>query len=95
MPMTMTQNNDAVAGGHDALFGEKRMFDAHFSDIEEVRDVMGFRKLAAGISMDARLCICNMAIEAGAKNGIFPVDEVTEAYLEGRSRRPWKAPRAP
>lgn len=41
------------------------------------------------LSMDDRLCICNMAIEAGAKNGIFPVDEVTEAYLEGRSRRPW------
>ena len=40
--------NDAVAGGHDALFGEQGVFDAHFSDIEEVRDVMGFRKLAAG-----------------------------------------------
>ena len=41
------------------------------------------------LSMDDRLCICNMAIEAGAKNGIFPVDEVTIAYLTGRSRRPW------
>ncbi len=39
------------------------------------------------LSMDDRLCICNMAIEAGAKNGIFPVDEVTMAYLEGRSER--------
>ena len=39
------------------------------------------------LSMDDRLCICNMAIEAGAKNGIFPVDEVTLAYLEGRSER--------
>ncbi len=38
--------------------------------------------------MDDRLCICNMAIEAGAKNGIFPVDEVTKAYLAGRSQRP-------
>ena len=38
--------------------------------------------------MDDRLCICNMAIEAGAKNGIFPVDEVTKAYLKGRSQRP-------
>ena len=39
------------------------------------------------LSMDDRLCICNMAIEAGAKNGIFPVDDVTMAYLEGRSER--------
>ena len=39
------------------------------------------------LSMDDRLCICNMAIEAGAKNGIFPVDEVTMAYLDGRSER--------
>lgn len=39
------------------------------------------------LSMDDRLCICNMAIEAGAKNGIFPVDEVTMKYLEGRSER--------
>ena len=40
------------------------------------------------LSMDDRLCICNMAIEAGAKNGIFPVDHVTIQYLEGRSERP-------
>lgn len=43
----------------------------------------------ATLSMNDRLCICNMAIEAGAKNGIFPVDEVTIAYLTGRSRREW------
>ena len=42
----------------------------------------------ASLSMDDRLCICNMAIEAGAKNGIFTVDDVTRAYLEGRSERP-------
>ena len=41
------------------------------------------------LSMDDRLCICNMAIEAGGKNGIFPVDETTIKYLTGRSRRPW------
>ena len=39
------------------------------------------------LSMDDRLCICNMAIEAGAKNGIFPVDDVTKAYMEGRCER--------
>ena len=41
----------------------------------------------ASLSMDDRLCICNMAIEAGAKNGIFPVDGVTLTYLKGRSER--------
>ena len=41
------------------------------------------------LTMEDRLCICNMAIEAGAKNGIFSVDEITEAYLKGRSQRPW------
>ena len=36
------------------------------------------------LSIDDRLCIANMAIEAGAKNGIFPVDDVTRAYCNGR-----------
>jgi 3-isopropylmalate/(R)-2-methylmalate dehydratase large subunit len=39
------------------------------------------------LSMSDRLCIANMAIEAGAKNGIFPVDEVTLEYLKGRTDR--------
>ena len=42
----------------------------------------------ANLTMDDRLCICNMAIEAGAKNGIFPVDDVTRRYMEGRCERP-------
>mgnify|MGYP000304400480 CR=1 FL=1 len=42
---------------------------------------------AHALSMDDRFTICNMAIEAGAKNGIFPVDDVTKAYLKGRSQR--------
>ena len=41
----------------------------------------------ATLSMDDRLCICNMAIEAGAKNGIFPVDETTIEYMTGRTER--------
>ena len=36
----------------------------------------------SSLSMDDRFTIANMAIEAGAKNGIFPVDEKTEAYVE-------------
>ena len=36
------------------------------------------------LSMDDRLCIANMAIEAGAKNGIFPVDDITREYIKDR-----------
>ncbi len=43
----------------------------------------------ANLSMDDRFTICNMAIEAGAKNGIFPVDEQTIAYLEKHASKPY------
>ena len=36
------------------------------------------------LSIDDRLCIANMAIEAGAKNGIFPVDDITREYIKDR-----------
>ena len=39
------------------------------------------------LSMDDRLCMANMAIEAGAKNGIFEVDEITMDYINGRVNR--------
>ena len=42
----------------------------------------------AELSMDDRFTIANMAIEAGAKNGIFPVDEKTMEYVSGRFTRP-------
>ena len=45
----------------------------------------------AQLTMDDRFTIANMAIEAGAKNGIFPVDDATRAYLSGRVDRPWEA----
>ena len=45
----------------------------------------------ASLEMDDRFAICNMAIEAGAKNGIFPVDDKTIAYLKGRVNREWQA----
>lgn len=41
------------------------------------------------LSMDDRLTIANMAIEAGGKNGIFPVDEVTLAYIKNRVKKPY------
>ena len=42
------------------------------------------------LSMDDRFTIANMAIEGGGKNGIFPVDEVCEAYLKEHSKRPYQ-----
>ena len=44
----------------------------------------------AGLNMDERLSLCNMAIEAGAKNGIIAPDAVTLEYVQGRALRPFK-----
>ena len=41
------------------------------------------------LSMDDRFTIANMAIEAGGKNGIFPVDDLTRAYMKEHSKRPF------
>ncbi len=41
----------------------------------------------ASLSMDDRFTICNMAIEAGGKNGIFPVDDVAMEYIKEHSTR--------
>lgn len=45
----------------------------------------------AELSMDDRLTIANMAIEAGGKNGIFPVDDKTIAYMKEHSKKSWTA----
>jgi len=42
------------------------------------------------LSMDDRFTMANMAIEAGGKNGIFPVDDKTEEYLKEHAKREWK-----
>ena len=42
------------------------------------------------LNIDDRFTIANMAIEAGGKNGIFPVDEITLEYVKGRFKRPVK-----
>ena len=42
------------------------------------------------LTMDDRFTICNMAIEAGGKHGIFPVDELTEEYMKEHSKRDYK-----
>ena len=51
-------------------------------------EVMEFAgEVVAGLPMEERLTMANMAIEAGAKAGIFPCDAVTEEYLRGRAQR--------
>jgi 3-isopropylmalate/(R)-2-methylmalate dehydratase large subunit len=51
--------------------------------------VLEFRGSAIrGLSMDERMTVCNMSIEAGARAGMIAPDEVTFAYLKGRPRAP-------
>jgi 3-isopropylmalate/(R)-2-methylmalate dehydratase large subunit len=46
---------------------------------------------AADLTMDERLAVANMAVEAGSETGLFPADDVTAEYLETRTERPWRA----
>lgn len=64
-----------------SLIGQIGVDGALYQSLEFTGEGVG------SLSMDDRLCICNMAIEAGAKNGIFPVDDVTREYLAERSIR--------
>jgi len=43
----------------------------------------------ANLTMDDRFTVANMAIEAGAKNGIFPVDALAETYIKEHSKKPY------
>ena len=67
------------------LIGEIGVDGALYQSLEFTGDGV------ASISMDGRLTIANMAIEAGAKNGIFPVDDICRAYLAERVARPYTA----
>ena len=67
------------------LIGEIGVDGALYQSLEFIGD--GVKE----IPMDGRLTIANMAIEAGAKNGIFPVDDVCREYLKGRVTREWTA----
>lgn len=75
-------------GGKDVILhiiGKIGVDGALYRSMEFVGEGVG------SLSIDDRLCIANMAIEAGAKNGIFQVDEITRAYLKDRVRRPYTA----
>lgn len=70
------------------LIGKIGVSGALYKSLEFVGD--GVKEL----DIDDRFTICNMAIEAGAKNGIFAADEITYDYLKGRTGRKGTAYRA-
>lgn len=73
-------------GGKDlilTLIGMIGVDGARYQSLEFCGDAV------AGIPISDRFTICNMAIEAGAKNGIFPVDGRTIEYITGRINRPY------
>lgn len=49
---------------------------------------------AEALSIDERLAVANMAVEAGAETGLFPADSVVDEYLHGRTERSWQAERS-
>lgn len=81
---TLTGKLPSNCSGKDVILhiiGQIGVDGALYKSMEFVGDGV------ATLSMDDRLCICNMAIEAGAKNGIFPVDDVTIEYMKDRTER--------
>jgi len=84
--VNLTGQFPGYVGGKDlvlSLIGMIGVDGARYKSIEFTGEAI------PGISIDDRFTICNMAIEAGAKNAIFPVDEVTLEYLAGRVARPF------
>ncbi len=63
------------------LIGEIGVDGALYQSLEFVGEGLKY------LSMDSRMSICNMAIEAGAKNGIIAVDDITRAYVKDRFQR--------
>jgi 3-isopropylmalate/(R)-2-methylmalate dehydratase large subunit len=49
---------------------------------------------AEALSVDERLAVANMAVEAGSETGFFPADSTVAEYLAGRTNRPWSAERS-
>jgi len=74
-------------GGKDfilATIGKIGVSGALYRSMEFVGDAI------TELPMDDRLTMCNMAIEAGAKNGVVAFDKVTQEYETGRAERKWK-----
>ena len=85
--VNLTGHFPQYVGGKDlilSLIGMIGVDGARYKSIEFTGEAI------PSISIDDRFAICNMAIEAGAKNAIFPVDQVTMDYLKGRVSRPFE-----
>ena len=85
--------------------GEKRQFvtgkDLILAVIDEIGVGGGTNAVlefvgagAEALSIDERLAVANMAVESGAETGLFPADETTAAYLDGRGAGSWAAERS-
>ncbi|MCL2600468.1 MAG: 3-isopropylmalate dehydratase large subunit [Treponema sp.] len=84
--INLTGRLKPMVGGKDVilhLIGKIGVDGALYQSLEYAGDGV------SSLTMDDRLCIANMSIEAGAKNGIFPVDRETRAYMEDRVVRPY------
>lgn len=84
--VTVTGKPKKYISGKDVilhLIGEIGVDGALYQSLEFTGDGI------ANLTMDDRFTIANMAIEAGAKNGIFPVDALAEEYMEAHSKRPY------
>ncbi|MEG1835982.1 MAG: 3-isopropylmalate dehydratase large subunit [Oscillospiraceae bacterium] len=82
--IVITGNFQKYVSGKDVilhLIGKIGVDGARYRSLEFFGD--GLKNL----TMDDRFCIANMAIECGAKNGIFPVDEKTIEYMNGKTDR--------
>lgn len=74
-------------GGKDLILraiGDIGVDGARYMSMEFTGEVI------ENLSIDNRFSMANMAIEAGGKNGIIEADEITEAYVRGRAKRPYK-----
>ncbi|MDD2211475.1 MAG: 3-isopropylmalate dehydratase large subunit [Eubacteriales bacterium] len=67
-----------------AVIGRIGVDGARYKTLEFVGEAI------SNLSVDGRLTMANMAIEAGAKNGIMPADEKTIEYVRTRAQRPWQ-----
>ncbi|MBI9013449.1 MAG: 3-isopropylmalate dehydratase large subunit [Clostridiales bacterium] len=79
--VTITGNKQAHVSGKDVilyLIGKIGVDGARYQSLEFTGSGI------SNLSMDDRFTISNMAIEAGAKNGIFPVDDITRAYMDSK-----------